>query len=89
MLEKKNRLSVSETKIESVLNFPRPQSLRALRSVLGLANYFREFLSNHSAVVAPVQRLVDSKAHKKSPIIWTPSAILAFQHVKVAISRCP
>ena len=73
---------MSETKIESILNFPRPQTLTALRSLLG-------FVPNHSTIVAPLQRLVDSKAHKKSPIIWTPSAILAFQHVRVAISRCP
>ena len=34
-------ISMSKEKIESVLNFPKPKSLTAIRSFLGLANCFR------------------------------------------------
>ena len=85
----KDGLSMSEVKIESILNFPKPQTMTAMRSLLGLANYFRGFVPNHASVVAPMQNLLDNKAHKKSPIIWTKEASIAFTNIKVAISRCP
>ena len=34
-------ISMSKEKIESILNFPKPMTLTSLRSLLGLANYFR------------------------------------------------
>ena len=47
-------LSMSAPKIENVLNFPRPKTMTALRSLLGLANYFRGFVPNHSDIVRPL-----------------------------------
>ena len=40
----KNGLSMSADKIESVLNFPLPKDVTALRGLLGLANFFRGFV---------------------------------------------
>ena len=85
----KDGLSMSTEKINSVLDFPRPDNLTALRALLGLANYFRQFVPNHSTIVAPLQHMVDHKAHKKSAIEWTTSGLKAFQEIRIAISRCP
>ena len=52
------------TIIESVLNFSKPKSLTALRSFLGLANYFRSFVPFHSDIVKPLQQMIDPKGKK-------------------------
>ena len=39
-------LSMSKVKIQSVLNFEKPRNLHALRSLLGLENYFRGFVNS-------------------------------------------
>ena len=50
----KEGLSMSKVKIQSVLKFEKPRNLRTLRSLLGLANYFRGFVPNHSLIVKPL-----------------------------------
>jgi hypothetical protein len=64
-------LSMSKEKIESVLNFPRPKDNTSLRALLGLANYFRGFVPEHSTIVAPLHRMIDQSASKRTPIAWT------------------
>ena len=44
----KDGLSMSKEKIKTVLNFPLPKEVTSLRGFLGLANYFRQFVSFHS-----------------------------------------
>jgi hypothetical protein len=47
-------LSMSEKKIASVVNFSFPEFAKQVKSFLGLANYFREFVPNRSTVVQPL-----------------------------------
>ena len=84
----KDGLSMSKEKIETVLNFPLPKEATSLRGFLGLANYFRQFVPFHSGIVKPLQRMVDPRALKRSPIYWTPEGALAFNETKIAVSRC-
>ena len=51
-------VSMSKEKIEAVLNFPRPKDMTSLRALLGLANYFRLFVPEHSTIVAPLHRMI-------------------------------
>jgi hypothetical protein len=82
-------ISMSKEKIESVINFPKPTTLTALRSLLGLANYFRNFVPFHSDIVAPLQKMIDPKGKKKSYVEWNEQADNAFFNIRQAISRCP
>jgi hypothetical protein len=56
----KDGLSISMVKIQSELNFEKPRNLYALRSLLGLANYFRGLVPNHSLIVKPLQDMTTS-----------------------------
>ena len=64
----KDGLSMSKEKIETVLNFPLPKEVTALRGFLDLANYFRQFVPFHSEKVKPLHMMVDPKEVKRSPI---------------------
>ena len=80
---------MSDEKIQHVLDFPKPMTNTQLRSFLGLANYFREFVPNHSHVVHPLQGMIDFAATKRTAIKWTPEGETAFVTVKGLIARCP
>ena len=62
----KDGLSMSKEKIETVLNFSIPKNLTLLRSFLGLANYFRQFVHMHSTLVKPMQDMIDHSASRRS-----------------------
>ena len=85
----KEGLSMSEAKIKSVLEFPRPKTVTALRGFLGLSNYFRVFVPNHSAIVAPLHKMTTHDSRKQAKVVWTPETTQAFQNIREAISRCP
>ena len=85
----KDGFSMSTPIIENVLNFPRPKTMTALRSLLGLANYFRGFVPNHSDIVRPLQNMIGHKARNLEAPTWTPAGVEAFHAIKLAISRCP
>ena len=80
---------MSAEKIKSVLDFPRPRTVTALRGSLGLANYFRSFVRNRSNVVAPLHKMTVSTTHKHSRVTWNAETIKAFQDIRQAISQCP
>ena len=79
-------------KLDSVVNFPRPETKRQMKSFLGLANYFRDHIKNHSMIVMPLQRLVDNYSRSKSAHIkikWNDECEEAFNNIKEAIDNCP
>ena len=80
---------MSTTKIRAVTEFPKPIVLTQLRSFLGLANYFRDFVPNHSNVVSPLHRMIDHAAKKQSKLIWTVEGNKAYDIVQDLISKSP
>ncbi|MBT4362110.1 MAG: DDE-type integrase/transposase/recombinase [Candidatus Marinimicrobia bacterium] len=84
-------LHFTRDKLDSVLNFPRPETKRHIKSFLGLANYFRDHIRNHSIRAQPLQDLVDKYEAKQARhrVQWTPEAIAAFEDLRSAIDQCP
>jgi hypothetical protein len=87
----KNGLHFTRDKLDSVLNFPRPQSKKHVKSFLGLANYFRDHIKNHSMRVQPLQDLVEGydKSKSREQVVWTDECNRAFEDIRQAIDECP
>jgi hypothetical protein len=51
-------VKMSQERIEEIQAFPKPENLTLLRSFLGLANYFRDHIRNHSETVQPLQDMI-------------------------------
>jgi hypothetical protein len=85
----KDGITLSETKINSVIDFPKPLNNTNLRSFLGLANYFRDFVPNHSNVVNPLHKMIDYSASKQRKLTWTEAGEKAFIDIKLLISKSP
>jgi hypothetical protein len=97
--------TMAPTRIQEIIDFPKPITLSLLRSFLGLANYFRPHIRYHADIVEPLQKMVNNavnqkpnkgeqyrkftKTEKNASIDWTPEAEKAFEEIKEKIATCP
>ena len=54
----RNGIQPSPTKIQAVMNYPRPANKTELRAFLGLIGYYRHFIKNCSAIIEPLSRML-------------------------------
>lgn len=83
-----NGLRMSEAKLQKVIDFTKPMVAKGLKSFLGLANYFRDHIKNHSHIVRPLQNMIRDykKGHK---LYWNEETSNSFNEIKMAINNCP
>jgi len=87
----KNGLHFTRDKIDSVMNFPFPSTMKNVKSFVGLANYFRDHIKNHSTRVQPLQDMVEgyTKQMARHKVEWTDERKAAFEDIRQAIDECP
>jgi RNase H-like domain found in reverse transcriptase len=78
---------MSQQRIRQVVDFPTPTFSKQLNSFLGIANYFRDHVRNHSMVVKPLHVLLSNYCKTKK-VTWTVEALNAFQQIKKEILKC-
>ena len=81
-------LSMSKQKRNVVKQWHKPVTMHDLRSFLGLANYFRDHIRNHSMIVRPLQDMIVSY-DKNKRLIWSTEGEQAFELIKERIDECP
>jgi hypothetical protein len=72
----------SEGKVKAIKNFPRPHTVRDVRSFLGLSGYNRQYIPNYAELGQPLTALT-KKGHRFS---WGEAQERAFQRLKEEIS---
>ena len=83
-------ITFSQEKVSEVLNFPTPTTIKQVRSFLGLCNYFRDHVRNHSTLDSALRQVVTNYTNKKKFIwtfIWTEEAEKAFRDLQTAIQN--
>ncbi|KAA0064153.1 pol protein [Cucumis melo var. makuwa] len=76
---------VDPAKIEAFTNWPRPSTVREIRSFLGLAGYYRRFVENFSRIASPLTQLT----RKGTPFVWSPAGESNFQELKQKLVSAP
>ena len=65
-------MSMSENRIKTFLDIPRPKTITDLRKFLGVANYFHQFIAKHSSIATHLHALIKHNLIKGTSIVWTP-----------------
>ena len=89
-------ISMSDTKIRKVLDFPEPEILRELRGYVGLCNYFSDHIRDSSVIMRPLHKCIARHAASATSkrraaltkISWEPEELEAFHKIKTAMENC-
>ena len=69
-----------QAKVQTVLDWQTPLSVRDVQCFLGFANFYRKFIKDYSNIVLPLTELTQ----KNRPFVWSTNANFAFEGLKQA-----
>lgn len=79
------RVSTDPKKIQIIAEWPAPQSVKELRSFLGMVGYYRKYVKNFGILARPLTNLL-----KKGELyVWTSETEASFQTLKTALITAP
>jgi hypothetical protein len=78
-------VATDPSKVQAVAQWPVPQSLKDLRSFLGLAGYYRKFICHFGIICQPLTALLK----KNAIFVWTSDHDTAFHTLKSALTSAP
>ncbi|PKA64689.1 putative mitochondrial protein [Apostasia shenzhenica] len=77
-------VTTDPTKIQAIIEWPTPSSVKELRGFLGLAGYYRRFIKDYGKISKGLTDLL-----KKNSFTWNDQAKDSFQHLKGLLSKPP
>ncbi|KAF7807803.1 Ty3/gypsy retrotransposon protein [Senna tora] len=80
----KRGVHMDPSKVDAMLNWPTPTTVKQLRGFLGLTGYYRKFVKDYAAVAYDLTELL-----KRNHFFWNASTEKAFNDLKVKMTQAP
>ena len=80
-------LGLHEENVEKIKNAPRPGTKKQVRSFIGLAGYYRDFIPNFAAIAAPLSDL--TRKDQPNKVEWGEGQEKAYQTIKSYLTSEP
>lgn len=77
----KEGITADPEKIQAMITWPRPKSVKLLREFLGLTGYYRKFIQDYGKIARPLTELL-----RKNSFGWNNAAEEAFKILKLKLS---
>jgi len=81
--------SPTESKVSAVVDWPAPETVKHLRSFLGMANFFRTFIPSFSEMAVPLTDLLKASGPGTRRIAWSVECDTAFNMLKTTLTSVP
>ena len=78
-------IRVDPRKIEVIIEWKPPRNVMEVRSILGLAGYYRRFVKGFSMIAAPMTRLLQ----KNVKFEWSEKCQVSFDKLKAFLTKAP
>ena len=83
-------IAIDDKKTEKVLDFKLPETMKEMRSFLGLSSQFRDHVKDYATMAKPLhEAITDNKKNSKSLIKWTPTLEAQFNLLQEKVAACP
>lgn len=79
-------LSIDSGKLDPILKYPSPKTLKEVRRLLGMIGFYKQFIPNYSTILAPITNLLKKN---KSRLIWSEEAEQALNSIKGILTSPP
>nr|GEW09306.1 reverse transcriptase domain-containing protein [Tanacetum cinerariifolium] len=81
----KNGLEVDRAKVDVIVKFPYPTTVKSVRSFLGHAGFYRRFIQDFSKIARPMTHLLE----KETSFVFSKDCIDAFEILKKKLTEAP
>lgn len=88
----KNGIHTDQAKVECIVEYPAPKSVKEVRRFIGFSGWYRRFIYDFATVSAPITDLLKEPKKPSTPkvkFVWNCAAEEAFQKLKLALSSAP
>lgn len=85
ILDVEKGVEMDPEKVSAILEWEPPKTVKAVRSFLGFANFYRTFIKDYSDVVRPLTELT----HKERAFMWTDECQGVFDKLKRMFTTAP
>src|SRR5260221_363874 len=81
----KGQVKMDPVKVDALTDWPKPTSVKEMRSFLGFGNYYKGFIDNYSALARPLHELTKKNVQWR----WTDKEQNAFDALQVMFTSYP
>lgn len=78
-------IAMDKSRIDAIVNFPRPKGIRDVQRLIGMAGWYRRFIQDFSRITAPITELLKQKHYFE----WTAICEQAFLKLISALTNAP